>query len=340
MTSMLKQWVTAATIALAAGAPASARAQEPALRDLAGSIVYIRAGNVWLYVPATGERRQVTTDGDYRSPSLADDGTVGAIQRVNGRSHFVTIGPTGKRTAFPPGEMVNVIHGDLSPDARTFAFAYVVVNPVGANPARVGVTTADHWASTGVAGGSWGSFSSSYYHARWMNDERLILSGGGAYAHLIRGARSGWEANTSPYMFTVPALREQTYDMARNGASFLVVGATYRLVEHREENTGWYAAAYRPARASEQVTVAYALDEYRACRSDSAPGTCTVGWVHAGAFPLEGEPRGGAIAPDGRAFVFADRRGVLVTATLAAESAFVVDPAGSEPEWGQWRPAR
>lgn len=54
--------------------------------QLNGSIVYIRGGNVWLFVPSTGARRQVTSDGDYRSPSLADDGTIGAVQRIGGRS--------------------------------------------------------------------------------------------------------------------------------------------------------------------------------------------------------------------------------------------------------------
>ncbi len=229
------------------------------LASLKGSIVYIREGNIWAFTPSTGERRQLTQDSGYRSPSMADDGTIGAVQGIAGRSHFVTIRPDGRKRAFPPEERIHLVHAELSPDGDLFAFAYVVVIPLGPNPARVGLTFSDRWAAAGVAGGSWGVFSSSYHHARWMTGERLILSGGGSYPYLVRGAKSGWEGESSPYRFEVPALRDETYDIARNGARFLVIGATYRVVGYEEQITGWHAIAYRPARPEEQAVYEFSL---------------------------------------------------------------------------------
>lgn len=308
------------------------------LASLKGSIVYIREGNIWAFTPSTGERRQLTQDGGYRSPSMADDGTIGAVQGIAGRSHFVTIRPDGRKRAFPPGERIHLVHAELSPDGDLFAFAYVVMTPLGPNPTRVGLTFSDRWAAAGVAGGSWGVFRSSYHHARWMTGERLILSGGGSYPYLVRGAKSGWEGESSPYRFEVPALRDETYDIARNGARFLVIGATYRVVGYEEQITGWHAIAYRPARSEEQAVYEFSLEEMRACRGDSTArfggGKCVPGWIPEGGFPLQGEPKGGAIAPDGRAMAFADARGLLVTGPIGPSMrAFVVDPKGSEPEW-------
>lgn len=308
------------------------------LASFPGSIVYLRQGNIWTFTPSTGVRRQLTQDGGYRSPSLADDGTIGAVQTVAGRSHFVTIRPDGQKRAFPPGEIINLVHAELSPDGSLFAFAYVVVTPLGPNPARVGLTFSDRWAAAGVAGGSWGRFSSSYYHARWMTAERLILSGGGAYPYLVRGAKSGWEGEGSPYQFEIPGLRYETYDIARNGARFLVIGATYQIVGYEEQITGWHAIAYRPARPEERAVAEFSLEEMRACRGDSTArfggGKCAVGWIPEGGFPLEGEPQGGAISPDGRAMAFADAQGLWVTSGMGSSMrAFNVDPQGSYPEW-------
>lgn len=308
--------------------------QDNPLASLKGTIVYIREGNVWAFTPSTGERRQLTQDGGYRSPSLADDGTLGAVQTIAGRSHFVTIRPNGQKRAFPPGELINLVHAELSPDGSLFAFAYVVVTPLGPNPARVGLTFSDHWAAAGVGG----SFSSSYYHARWMTAERLVLSGGGSFPYLVRGAKSGWEGEESPYQFEIPGLRYETYDIARNGARFLVIGATYRIVDYKEQITGWHAIAYRPARPEEQAVYEFSLEEMRACRGDSTArfggGSCVPGWIPEGGFSLQGEPQGGAISPDGRAMAFADARGLLVTGPIGPSMrAFVVDPKGSEPEW-------
>lgn len=308
--------------------------QDNPLASLKGTIVYIREGNVWAFTPSTGERRQLTQDGGYRSPSLADDGTLGAVQVIAGRSHFVTIRPDGRRRAFPPGELINLVHAELSPDGSLFAFAYVVVTPLGPNPARVGLTFSDRWAAARVGG----SFSSSYYHARWMTGERLILSGGGSYPYLVRGEKSGWEGESSPYQFSIPGLRDEIHDVARSGARFLVIGATYRVMGYEEQITGWHAIAYRPARPEEQAVYEFSLEEMRACRGDSTArfggGSCVPGWIPEGGFSLQGEPKGGAISPDGRAMAFADARGLLVTGPIGPSMrAFVVDPKGSEPEW-------
>jgi hypothetical protein len=337
-----------ATLDAVPGMPAPAAvaplaAQPNALRQLPGSIVYIAGGNIWHLVPSTGARRQVTTDGGYRSPSLADDGTVGAVQRLAGRSHFVTIKPMGQKTAFAADEYTNVVDAQLSPDGQLFAYSYQVVSPLRSHPARVGVTFADRWAGENVAGGTWGSWSSSYYHGRWMTDERLILSGNGSYPYLVRGARVGWDDYSSPYMVDIPGLSDETYDVSRNGARLLVVGATWTVVDYEQVTTGWHAVAYRPARAEEKMLLEFSLQELRACRYDSTEkhggGYCVPEWIPDVSVPLQGEAKGGTTSPDGRALAFADARGLLVTEPLSPTArAFVVDPEGSEPEWGPYQP--
>lgn len=332
-------WLVLAAGATIAPTPAGAGEANP-MSQLRGTIVYIRGGNIWAARAATGQRVQITRDGGYRSPSMADDGTVGAVQQMGGRSHFVTITRSGRKRAFPPGELVNLISAELSPDGGLFAFVYVVVSPLRSNPARVGLTFADRWGADAIAGvaGRWDTFSSSYYHVRWMTNERLVLSGNGAYPYLVRGPRTGWEYD-SPYMVRVPALRDEIYDVARNGNRMLVLGATYRVVNIEERITGWHAIAYRPAAAGERVEVGFSLEEMRACAYASAPGRCVPVFVPEVGFQLQGEPKGGALSPDGRAFTFADGRGVLVTEPIhSSMRAYVLDPQGSEPEWSpfQW----
>jgi hypothetical protein len=65
---------TALTGALLAVAAAAA---PPALAD---SIVFERAGNVWLANPDGSGQHQVTTDGGYSNPSQANDGTIAAVK--------------------------------------------------------------------------------------------------------------------------------------------------------------------------------------------------------------------------------------------------------------------
>ncbi len=71
--------VTAAAGAIAMGAVA-----DPAAASSSGSIVFIKADNVWLMRPDGTGQRQITTDGKadapYVSPSQADDGTIVALR--------------------------------------------------------------------------------------------------------------------------------------------------------------------------------------------------------------------------------------------------------------------
>ena len=59
-----------ALVLLAAPAPA-----------VASSIVLVRDGDVWLATPDGGFERRLTVGGGYDSPSMADDGTIVALNR-------------------------------------------------------------------------------------------------------------------------------------------------------------------------------------------------------------------------------------------------------------------
>lgn len=323
----------------APGIGSAAAPAPPPIRALPGTIVYIRAGNIWTFVPASGALRQITRDGGYRGPTMADDGTIGAVQRIGGRSHFVTISPSGRKRAFAPGEFINLIRAGLSPDGRLFAFVYVVVSPILSNPARVGLTFAHGWGATGIAGvaGAWNRFSSSYYDARWMGPEFLILSGGAAYVYRVRGGEPGWDYH-SPYAFGPPFLEEDVYEVARNGSRALAYGRARRVVNN-DLVQEWAAIVYRPARPEEQVTVEFDLYETRGCVYDSPPGRCTVGWLPDFGLALQGEPGGAAIAPDGGAIAVADRRGLLIVLPRGPNVQLLgVDPQGSEPAWSPFQP--
>ena len=46
----------------------------------AGTILYIQGGNVWMSTPDGAQRHQVTVDGGWRYPSMAQDGTIVAVK--------------------------------------------------------------------------------------------------------------------------------------------------------------------------------------------------------------------------------------------------------------------
>jgi hypothetical protein len=58
----------------------------------ADSIVYIDGGNVWSAKPDGTAKVQLTTGGDWHSPTQADDGTFAAVQGVSDRISFMTRG--------------------------------------------------------------------------------------------------------------------------------------------------------------------------------------------------------------------------------------------------------
>ncbi len=74
MSRLLRAALTAALLAvLVVAAPAAAQAGD-------GTVLYIHGGNVWMATPDGSQRHQVTGDGGWSAPSMADDGTIVAIK--------------------------------------------------------------------------------------------------------------------------------------------------------------------------------------------------------------------------------------------------------------------
>jgi hypothetical protein len=71
---------------------------------LAGSILFVRAGDVWISTPDGTTERQLTVGGGFASPSMADDGTIVALR---GRT-FVRLRPDGA----PVGMPLDAVGGD------------------------------------------------------------------------------------------------------------------------------------------------------------------------------------------------------------------------------------
>ena len=116
--------------ALLLAAAATAVAAGPAA---ASSIVYVKAGNLWLTSPDGSKGYQVTRDGGYSSPSQADNGIIGAIR--NGR--LVRMNRSGRLLNKPidamgsPGQDQHVAgpyDARISPDGRRFAYWFFITS--------------------------------------------------------------------------------------------------------------------------------------------------------------------------------------------------------------------
>jgi WD40 repeat protein len=135
--------VTAILLALAAAnlvAASSARAtalQRRAGASTAGSIVFMRADNVWVAAPNGLQQRQVTRNGSpsaaYTYPAQADAGTIvalrdGALYRLARSGEL--LGKPVKVATGRPGDQLHTLAFDpaLSPDGRRVAYAVAILS--------------------------------------------------------------------------------------------------------------------------------------------------------------------------------------------------------------------
>lgn len=170
---------------LAAGCAAAALALSPAVAS-ADSILYVKAGNVWLASGDGGNQYQVTTDGTaeqpYRSPSQAGDGTIA----VGKGTEILRMKQNGKvlNRLDPPMLVNSVSHPQdgvpvdvaISPDGTKVAYTFYGYEcPVGAScGARTvtGIIPSDRAATTAEYG------QSSFHSPSWVTDTRILNSGG------------------------------------------------------------------------------------------------------------------------------------------------------------------
>ena len=99
----------------------------------ASSIVYIKDGNVWLTSGDGSTSRQVTTGGNWHSPTQADDGTIAAVQGsiapitvMNGYGQVIREVPTPNGAATSNGGAFanRPVNLDFSPDGSKIAYEY------------------------------------------------------------------------------------------------------------------------------------------------------------------------------------------------------------------------
>ena len=152
----------------------------------ADSLVYVKAGNVWLSNPDGSGAYQVTTDGTagspYRSPSQADDGTIAAghgddIVRMtqNGtvRNRIDPPGLTNSVSHHMDGSPVDVA---ISPNGARIAYTLVSYEcPVGAScgaRSATAYTAADHFTAPEAGGTTY------FRNPSWVTSTRTAQFGG------------------------------------------------------------------------------------------------------------------------------------------------------------------
>jgi hypothetical protein len=153
----------------------------------ADSIVYIDQGNVWSASPDGSHKVQLTTGGQWHSPTQADDGTIAAVQgtgpitvmAADGRPlHTITTPTTksGDGGTFAP-RPVNL---SFSPDGSKIAYSYVAsscppASSCGTTQVSTYYTDANVTQATPVA--VYGD-QFSVGHPEWVTNSRTLVFGG------------------------------------------------------------------------------------------------------------------------------------------------------------------
>lgn len=164
-------------VAAAAFSPAAASAS---------SIVYIKDGNVWLSSGDAATSRQVTSGGNWHSPTQADDGTIAAVQGAD--SPITVMNPYGQviRTIQTPSGAATSNGGtfaarpvnlDFSPDGSKIAYDYStescpVASSCGAQSSTF-YTWADHSTPISEFGNQYGRSNPSF-----ITSNRALTFGG------------------------------------------------------------------------------------------------------------------------------------------------------------------
>lgn len=201
-----------AVLAVLAAAPAHA-----------GSLVFVKEGDVWVSAPDGSNARPVTTTGAFQrvfwSPSQADDGTIAAAQAQD----IVVLRRSGEELARFRAPRLDDVHGSIqtpprwvaiSPDASRIAYA---MTPDGCPAADqscrfgglVGVVSVTG-TPIAVPGGPMVGGEPS-----WITNDRLLFHGGFDRDNMVRelstGAAFNW-FNDQAFQASPLALGEATSD--------------------------------------------------------------------------------------------------------------------------------
>jgi hypothetical protein len=295
---------------LAAGA---ALLLTPAVAN-ADSIVYIDQGNVWSASPDGARKVQLTTGGQWHSPTQADDGTIAAVQGTgpitvmakDGRPLRTITTPTtksGDGGTFAP----RPVDLSFSPDGTKIAYSYVAYScPVASTCGSIQRSTyyTDANVTTATPVDVYGNqFSVS--DPEWVTNSRTLVFGGYGRQVAIDDLGPG-EYDSKPWM--VPNGDMGDGELTRDGAKLAVTsdyGPNKKLTFFAVKNLTDY-----PDFACEMT---HGDEDY-----------ADPSW-----------------APDNAGLAFESSAGITVTrftefgpATCAAPNDLILSATGSQPDWG------
>jgi hypothetical protein len=292
-----------------------------ALRDAPGAIVYIRGGNVWLTDAAGAVQRPLTTDGGYRSPSMADDGTVGVLRNVGDENHFVRISPDGRAlSGFARPRKLSVIDwARLSPDGRLFAFHFAdSCNSYGSGNAmsgttlvvcaRTGITAADHWAFTDTSSAN---TKGNRHYPTWIGSQEVVVAGPGNQHTLQKFTIGRGSSRALIGFFDDVEGQIGMAEVSRDGRTMVTIRRPHGVDAGGNALGGPWEVAVFQSGPSGQVVMQSRL-------------------------PLAGGVTMNAtVSPDGR-FVAFDDGGGLKLNVVGETGITVLDPLGKQPSWGAY----
>ena len=311
-----------ALIAAAAIAPATASAD---------SLVFIKAGDIWLSAADGSKLTRVTSDGStespYRSPSQADDGTIAAskdqlIVRLRQNGEVInTIDPPALRTSVSTpvdGVPVSVA---ISPDGTKIAYQYATYNcPVAADcmaRTATGITWADRFTLAT-------EFATTFFaHPRWVGNSRLVVGGGyGSHANVVDIAAGSQPAHwfDDGDFIDYPNSSDLSHTSVSRDGSRVIALHGYDSTDDTSMRLIWFKATADPRTAALPPSKPEAL-----CVSSVNRGLADPVW-----------------SPNGNDLAFTLPEGLHVARNVPREggdacealSSTLIHPGATEPDWG------
>ncbi|MDA0167714.1 hypothetical protein OJ998_01345 [Solirubrobacter taibaiensis] len=286
----------------------------------ADSIVYIDQGNVWSAAPDGSHKVQLTTGGQWHSPTQADNGTIAAVQGTgpiqvmagDGKPlHTITTPPakSGDGGTFAP----NPVQLSFSPDGTKIAYAYLAYScPVASSCGSIqrSVFYTDAGVTTATPHSVYGN-QHSVSNPEWVTNSRTLVFGGYGRQVAIDELDAG-DYNSVPWM--VPNGDMGDGELTRDGRKLAV--------------TSDYGDNLKLTFFAVTGTVGGAYPEFACEMTKPDPKFHDPSW-----------------APDNAGIAFGSSKGIEVSrftqfgpGVCAAPNDSVLTPTGTEPDWGPANP--